>query len=366
MKFVIQRSSLQKTLGKVIGVISSRATLPVLSNVLIESDGKDSLIFIGTDLELGISTKVNADVSEEGSVTIPAKKLNDIVRELPETKIKFSVAKNHNITIETEKGQYKIMGLPKDDFPKLPPTDENEGFSIDQATLKECLTLTSFAISHDQTRYVLSGTLFIVKGGELRLIATDGRRLSFIKRKLSGANNQEFEAIVPMKAVNELNKLLDGSGEVKIIPLKNQLALEIGGTKIITRLIEGRFPNYEQVIPKEEKTKIAIDREALLAAVRRAALLTSADTQVVKLDILADKILVSSRTPNVGESQEELEAKLAGKEIAIGFNPQYLIDVLKNLNDDEVFLCLTEPDKSGVVRGGSEDYLYVVMPMQLV
>lgn len=365
MKFIISKSNLQKALGRVIGVVSSRATLPILSNVLIETAGKNTLVFIGTDLELGISTTIQADVESEGSVTIPAKKLHDIVRELPETKIKVTVSKNHNVTIETEKGQFKIMGLPKDDFPKLPSAEENQGFEIDQSILKECLSLTSFAISHDQTRYVLSGTLFVFRSGELRLIATDGRRLSFIKRRTDSAKDQDFEAIVPMKAVNELNKLLEGSGVIRITPLKNQLSFEVGETKIITRLIEGKFPNYEQVIPKEEKVKIAIDREALLAAVKRAALLTSSDTQVIKLDILTDKILVSSRTPNVGESQEELEAKLSGKEMAIGFNPQYLIDVLKNLNDDEVFLCLTDPDKSGVVKGGSDDYLYVIMPMQL-
>ncbi|MBI4430814.1 MAG: DNA polymerase III subunit beta [Candidatus Omnitrophica bacterium] len=366
MKFTIPRSGLQRALSKVVGVIGSRATLPVLANVLLESEGKDTLSLVGTDLELGISTKTSADVSEEGSITVPAKRLHDIVRELPETTICFSVAKNHNITLETGRGQFKIMGLPKDDFPKLPEADETQPVEVDQSVLRECLNLTSFAISHDQTRYVLSGTLFVLRNGELRLIATDGRRLSFIKRQVDIPKNYEFEAIVPAKAVNELGKLLEGVGLVKIAPLKNQLAFEVGETRIVTRLIEGRFPNYEQVIPKEEKTKISLDREALLSAIRRAALLTSVDTQVIKLDVLGDKLLVSSRTPNVGESQEELGAKLSGREIAIGFNPQYLIDVLKNLNDDEIFLCLTDPDKSGVVKGTSDDYLYVVMPMQLV
>lgn len=365
MQIKTTKQNLQKAVGRIIGVVNSRATMPILSNILVETEGVDTLCLTGTDLELGVSTSVAVDVKEPGSVTIPAKKLHDILRELPETDVDMHVGKNHSITIEAGKGQFRILGAPEDDFPKLPSNESPHAFEMEQATLKECLNLTSFAASHDHTRYVLNGTLFVVKKGELRLIATDGRRLSFVRRDLPAAKNLELEVVIPTKAISELGKLLTDSGIVRILPLNNQIAFEVDETRLISRLIEGHFPNYEQVIPKEEKSKIAIDREALLAAIRRASLLTTPEAMAVKLDILSDKILISSRTPNVGESHEELNAKLTGGEMAIGFNPQYLIDVLKNLNDDEIFLSLTDSDKSGIVRGRSEEYLYVIMPMQL-
>ena len=365
MHFSTDKKILQKIIGQIVGVISSRATLPILANILLETEGKDKLRAVGTDLELGVSSTGEVRVEEEGAITAPAKKLHDILRELPDGEVEFVVAKNHNITIKAGRSQFRLVGIPKDDFPKLPSLDVSGGFEIEQAVLKECFRLTSFSISHDQTRYVLSGTLVSVKNNELRVIATDGRRLAYVRKKVQIPKNTEFEAILPMKTTSELNRLLEDVGTVKIVPLKNQVGFETSGATLISRLIEGRFPNYEQVIPKEEKSKISLDREALLTAMRRAALLTSQEAQAIKLDVLEDKILLSSRSPNVGESQEELPAKLSGKEIAIGFNPQYLIDVLKNLDGDEVFLSLSDPDKSGIVRGASDEYLYVVMPMQL-
>lgn len=364
MKIKTNKDSFLKALNTAGGAISSRATLPILSNLLLESTGKNSVQITGTDLEIGIVCGTEVDVVEEGSITIPAKKLLDIVRELSQGDFELSVAKNNTVGIKNEKSQFKLMGLPKDDFPKLPQPDFANSITLEQAVLKECLNLTTFAISHDETRYVLNGVLCHIKEGKIKLVATDGRRLAFAQKSIATPKNFSFEAIIPSKTIQELHKILGNQGELKLIPLKNQVMFHFGEVWVVSRLIEGHFPNYEQVIPKEEKTVSTIDRERLLSAVKRASLLTSPESQSVKLDVLKNKVLISSRSPNLGEAREEVEAATEGEDLIIGFNPAYLIDVLKNLDVEKISLGFTNSDKPGLVKG-KEDYLCVIMPMQL-
>jgi DNA polymerase-3 subunit beta len=314
---------------------------------------------------VGIATLIPCEVQKEGSITIPSKKLQEIVRELGEGAVEIAVAKNNSVSMRTGKAFFKIMGLSKEDYPKLPEVDDDKAFEVDQALVKESLTLTSFAISYDETRYVLNGVLISIKGNHMKFVATDGRRLAFMSKDLKGkASKREADMIVPTKAIQELVKVLGWEGVLRIIPSKNQVLFQVGDTLIFSRLIEGNFPNYEQVIPKEEKTLSQANREEFLQAVRRTSLLTSTDSPAVKLDFVKGKILVSSKSPNLGEAKEELNAELQGDEIAIGFNPNYLIDVLKNLDIENVSFSLTDPDKPGLVKG-KDDYLYVIMPMQL-
>lgn len=365
MEFSVDRDRFFYAMGLVSGVTATKtSTLPILGNVLIESKHSNELLLAGTDLELGISTTLEAENAVEGSITVPGKKLFEILRELPLGRVDITVAKNNAVNIKAGKAMFKIMGLAKDDFPKLPEPNQEEVIEIDQAVFKECLNLTTFAISHDETRYVLNGINIQITKDLIRFVATDGRRLAFAQKKLEKENKTPTEMIVPTKATHELSKILNREGVMKIMPTKNQAVFQIGNTTLVTRLIEGHFPNYEQVIPKDEKTITQINREELLQAIRRAALLTSPDSQFVKFDFLKDRVLVSSRTPNLGEAREEVPAEGKGGELAIGFNPVYLMDVLKNLDIEKVSFSLTEPDKPGLVRG-KEDYLYVVMPMQL-
>jgi DNA polymerase-3 subunit beta len=350
---------------KVTGVTAQKAnTLPILGNVLLETTSKGELRLIGTDLEVGISTTMPVEVMKEGSITVPAKKINEIIRELPEGDVEITVSKNNAVNIKAGKAFFKIMGLTKEDYPKLPEWSSKDSIELDQALIKEGLALTSFAISYDETRYVLNGVMVSVKGNKIRFVATDGRRLAFIEREFKNKSGQEFEMIVPVKAVQELIKMLAWEGTVNVIPSQNQAVFNMGETYLVSRLIEGHFPNYEQVIPKTEKTKTSANREELLQAIRRAALLTSADSPAVKLDFVKGKILVSSRSPNLGEAKEELSADVSGDEVAIGFNPHYLIDVLKNLDIENVSFSLSDPDKPGLLKG-KDGYMYVVMPMQL-
>ncbi len=365
MEILVTKNNFLKSISLAGSVTSNKTnTLPILANILIETEGDAQLRLVGTDLEVGLSTHVPCKVVKEGSITLPAKKIQEIVRELPEGEVEISVAKNNSVTIRSGKAVFKIMGLSKEDYPKLPDIDEKAAIEFEQALIKESLELTSFAISYDETRYVLNGVLMSIKGNQVKFVATDGRRLAYMDRSFESPVTQNIEMIIPTKAVQELLKILNWDGIMKIFPSKNQVVFEVGETVVFSRVIEGNFPNYEQVIPKSEKTASSAKREDFLQAIKRTALLTSADSPAVKLDFVKGKILISSRAPNLGEAKEELTAEVKGDDIAIGFNPHYLMDVLKNLDTENISFSLTDPDKPGLIKG-KEGYQYVIMPMQL-
>ncbi|PIQ85983.1 MAG: DNA polymerase III subunit beta [Candidatus Omnitrophica bacterium CG11_big_fil_rev_8_21_14_0_20_45_26] len=364
MEFKTTKGELIHALGIVIGAVNPRNTLPILTNILIETCGDEGVRFTATDLEIGISTQALSKNNKEGSITVPARKIFEIARELPDGDVSVTVAKNNAVNIKTGKTYCRVMGLGREDFPKLPEFSLDGAVEIDQKIVKECLALTSFAISSDETRYVLNGILIDINGSKIRFIATDGRRLAFIEREIPVKSEKTAKFIIPSKTVNELNKILGTEGKLRLAQSHNQIVFSLDETVLISRLIEGHFPNYDQVIPKEENTSGQIDRKLLLSAVRRAALFTTQDAQAVKLDFVKDKILVSSHSANLGEAKEEVEAKVNGEEVSIGFNPHYLMDVLKNLDIDQVSFSLTKPDKPGLLKANN-NYLYVVMPMQI-
>lgn len=365
MEFEIEKDYFLQGIAVVSNVVAQKTnTLPILGNVLIEASSSGEIQLTGTDLEIGILTQLQIERAVEGAITVPAKKIHEILREAPPGKVGVIVAKNNAVNIKTGKAQFKIMGLTKEDFPKLPKPDSEETIEVQQGAFKECLNLTSFAISRDETRYVLNGVYVQIKDQEMKFVATDGRRLAMIQTKLSAPVKKTTEMIIPNKAVQELNRILGYDQTLKITPAKGQALFQAGKTTLTTRLIEGHFPNYDQVIPKETKIHCRVGREELQQAVKRVSLLTSGESQLVKFDFLADQLLVSSKTPNLGEAREEIAAEVKGGEMAIGFNPLYLLDVLKNLDVETVSISLTEPDKPGLLQG-KDGYLYVVMPMQL-
>ena len=360
----VRKDELLKSLTIVLGAVGTKNTLPILNNILIQTDGPDRILLTATDLELGIRTKCPATVALQGSITVPAKKLYEIVRELGSGELEITVAKNNAVNIKANRSFFKIMGLEADDFPKLPEPAAGQPFELDQQTLKQCLTLTVFAISRDEARYALNGVLVILRNGSARFVATDGKRLASIEKDVELPKDLNLEAIIPAKTLFELIKVLsEGEGKVKIASAQNQIIFQVRETVFISRLIEGRFPNYEQVIPKEEKTTSQINRQELLSAMKRVALLTSQENQSVKLDFIQGKLLISSRSPN-GEAKEDVQAQVTGEDVTVGFNPNYIIDALKNLDMENISFCVTEPDKPGLIKT-QEGYLYVVMPMQL-
>ena len=362
MKIEIVKDVLLSGIQKVQNVISARATLPILSNILVEAE-QGKLKLTATDLDIGINCAIPVDIQEPGAITIPAKRFSDIIKELPDNSVSISTKKNNQITIETKSCQFKIMGLPYEDFPKLPEFKEGGVIKIEQSTLKEMLGLTSFAVSLDETRYILNGILFKINQNNLTLVATDGKRLAVIDRTLTQNTEKTPSIIVPLKTIQELNRNLQEEGEASILLGNNQVLFDLGSAVIISRLIEGEFPDYQPVVPPASENKISVYREQFLLAVRRAALLATPDYQAVKLEVFKNKLVVSKSTPDIGESREEVAIEYQGKEIVIGFNPTYLIDVLKNLKEEKIRFELSDTEKPGVIR--IDGYVYIVLPMRL-
>ena len=363
MKLKLSKEELLTGIQTVQNVVSPKATLPILSNMLIETTKKGGLKLNTTDLDLGISCEIPVDIVEEGAITIPAKRFSDIIKEMPSGDIVINTKKNNQVDIEGEKCRFKLIGLPKEEFPKFPEFKDKEVVRIDQKIFEEMLRMTSFAVSHEESRYVLNGVLLEITDDIIRMVATDGRRLAKMEAKLTNPVKKEISIIIPFKAIQEINRNLKGVGDVSFITGTNQVLFDIDGVLIATRIIEGEFPNYNQVIPKQSTQKIKINTQDLLYSIRRANLLSTPDFQAVKFEIFKDKLVISKSTPDIGESREELPINYGGNEMMIGFNPHFLIDVLKNINDEEIDIEVMGSDKPIVIR--LRNYLYLALPMRL-
>lgn len=362
MKFRIEKTALLNGIQTVQNVITAKSALPILSNILMEAQ-PSNLRLTATDLDIGISCVLPVNTQEAGVITIPAKRLGDIIKELPADSVSIGTKKNNQVTIETESCQFKIMGLSSEEFPKLPEFKNKEAIKVDQGVLKQMFALTAFAVSFDETRYILNGILLKIEKNNLLLVATDGKRLAVVERKLKQTIEKEVRVIVPIKTIHELNRNLKEDGELSIVFSNNQALFDLGQVVIISRLIDGEFPDYKQVIPPAAESKMFINRTQFLLAVKRAALLSTPDYQAVKFELFKDRLVISKSTPDIGESREELTVEYRGKEFAIGFNPAYIIDVLKNLQEEKIAFELTDSDKPGVVR--IDGYVYIVLPMRL-
>ena len=362
MKFKASKENLLHGIQTVQNVVSTKVTLPILSNILAET--KDNKLKLNaTDLDIGISCEIPVETIEEGAITIPAKRFSDIIKELPFGDIVVNSKKNNQIDIEGTHYRFKLIGLPKDEFPKFPEFSHKEKVEIEQSLLKEMFKLTSFAVSHEESRYVLNGVLFEINGNRIKVVATDGRRLAKIEREIKSTLKNDTNVIIPIKAIQEINRNLRDEGTVSLVIGSNQVLFEINGILIATRVIEGEFPNYNQVIPKPAENKIVMNTQELLSSIRRANLLATPDFQAVKFEIFSDKMVVSKSTPDVGESREEIPVDYKGSEMVVGFNPQFLMDFLKNINDEEIHMELLGVDKPAVMR--MEDYLYLALPMRI-
>lgn len=362
MKIKIQKENLQNGLQKAINIVSSKITLPILSNILTETRN-NKLKINATDLDIGISCEIPVETLEEGAITIPAKRFSDIIRELPPGEVVIHAKKNNQIDIEGKNCRFKLNGLPREEFPKFPEFKDKESIQIEQGDLKEMLRLTSFAVSHEESRYVLNGVLMEIQEDILRIVATDGRRLAKIEKKISKKVKNEIQVILPLKAIQEISRNLEDEGSISFVVGVNQVLFDINGTLIATRIIEGEFPNYNQVIPKESKNKISIHAQDLLAAIRRANLLSTPDFQAIKFEVFGNKLVISKVTPDVGESREEVAITYHGEEMVVGFNPVYLMDFLKNINRETIDLEILGADKPAVIR--IDQYLYLVLPMRI-
>jgi DNA polymerase III subunit beta len=363
IKFKVTKEAILDGLQRVQNVVSTRTTLPILSNVLVQAS-TGSLSLTTTDLDVGVRCKVEAEVSKAGSTTLPARKLFSILKEVPAAEIEVEVDDRNAASIRCGSSFYKIMGLPEEEFPRFPESGAGKALKIEQAVLRDMLKKTAYAVSNDETRYVLNGVFMGFKGDKLTVVATDGRRLALIEHDIEVPKGAETELILPTKAVAELERLLSDKGDVKLSIGENQIIFELDGTTLVSKLIEGTYPNFRQVIPTETKERVPLERELLLAALRRASILASEKSQSVKLNFAKNTLTITATTPEVGEAKETLSINYKGKEVTIAFNPQYMMDPLRNLDADEIFVELTDELSPGVIKVNAP-FLYVLMPMRL-
>ena len=368
MNFTIAKDKLIAGLNAVQNVVGSRTTLPILSNVLIKAEG-DRLELTATDLDVTISCNVEAAVKKGGATTVPVKKLFGIVRELAGSEVEFEVDDKNHCSIRSGASFYKLNGIAADEYPPAPKFKEDKKITLSQEKIRSMLKKTCFAVSTDESRYVLNGIFFSLKDHKLTMVATDGRRLALVDEEADVTESSQGEFIVPAKAVNELNRLLLEKGDLEIRFTDNQASFTLkddkgSGALLTTKLIEGNYPNYRQVIPGEAKERIALVREEFLHALKRAELMTTDKANSVKLAFTKNQLTITANSPEVGEAKETIAINYKGKDMAIAFNPRYVIDPLNALANDEVYIELIDELSPGVLKINGP-FLYVVMPMRL-
>jgi DNA polymerase-3 subunit beta len=373
MKFKINRDHFSSGLQQVLNVVSPRATMPILGNVLIEAEG-DQIFLTTTNLDLGIRCGIKAEIIESGAVTLPVRRLATIVRELPNLEVSVATGDDHQTRLTSGGSIFKIMGIGKEEFPPLPSFSRDRTFVIEQSQLASMLRSVSYAQSSDEARYILNGVYFNFAEGKLSLVATDGRRLALMSKELEFPPEQSGKIIIPAKTAGELLRLLDLGEQVTISFSDRQVAFDIdtgdqsggmtGSVNLISKIVEGNYPNYQQVIPKETHQRIKLERELLLQCVHRAALVSSDKSNTVRLKVSSNLLEITASSPDFGEAHESMAISYDGPEIEVAFNPYFLMDPLKALTKDDVFFEIKDELSPGVFKS-LESFICVIMPLRL-
>jgi DNA polymerase-3 subunit beta len=374
MKFQINQDHFSNGLQQVLNVVATRSTMPILSNVLIEaSEGHISLTT--TNLDLGIRCRIKAEVSEPGTITLPVRKLATIVRELPQTDVFIESGENNQTKITSGGSNFKIMGISAEEFPSLPTFENRKVYDLSQNEIVGMLKSVSYAQSTDENRYILNGVYFNFADEKLTLVATDGRRLGLTALETEISEENAGSLILPAKTVAELERLLGKGAQVKIAFNDRQAAFEIeiddsgdsGLTDhlyLVSKVVEGNYPNYRQVIPKETEHRVKIERELMLECVHRAALVTSEKNNSVKLKVSKNLLEISGSSSEYGESHESMAIAYDGPEVQVAFNPQFLMEPLKALSKDEVFFEFKDELSPGLFKT-LDNFICVIMPLRL-
>ena len=364
MEVVIDRDAFLKGLQMVQNIVEPRQTLPILANVLLEAEG-ESVRMTATDLEVGARVSVPAKVGGKGAITVSARKLAEIVKELPAAAVALKVTENVTVSLRCGGATYRLVGLAPDDFPPVVPASPQSWVTLEAKILREMLTQTSFAVSHDETRYALNGVLFAFQGKDVRMVATDGHRLALSTRSLGNAI-PSATGIVPRKAVTEIMRVLGAGEEVQIAITENQFVLQMPNFVMTARLIEGQFPNYDAVIPRTQPGRLAAPRSSLTAALRRVAVMAEERNKPVKLALSPGSLKVTASSQDLGEAEEILEVEYAGEEMVIGFNSRYLLEAMAALDEDQVMFEIKDAQSPGVIKSAEgEGYCCVIMPMRI-
>jgi DNA polymerase-3 subunit beta len=366
MKVTITRENFQKGLSAVAATIPTRTTLPVLSNILVETV-EDGLRVRGTDLDISVSVQTPAEVERQGAVTVPAKKIAEIARELPDAPVELQ-SDGGRVALACGKAKFRLNSLPSDEYPSFPDVPFKEGWRLQSGELQRLSGHTSFAVSSEETRPVLNGVLWQLRGAEMCMVATNGHRLAKMAVKLDTAPSGDEDLIVPPKALQQIERLFDAKDELQIARSESHLGFRTERTEVYTRLIEGPYPNYEQVLPKDNDKECTADRNELAAALRRVAIIASDQTHRVRLSFAPERMALAVQTPDLGEAEDELPLAYTGPEVEIGFNANYLLEVLRYIESDEVKVTFSAPERPATFEpvGADQDYVCLVMPLRLM
>jgi DNA polymerase-3 subunit beta len=372
MELVVRKTDLLRELQLFQGIVERKNTIPILANVLIEANG-DSVRLLATDLEVGLRSQCSAAVGKGGSLTLPAKKLYEIIKALPETDVRIEEDKN-GVKVAADRFDSRMQTLPREDFPTLPEGSGTYSAVLPRAVLKQMVAKTQFAITGEDTRYFLNGALFIQRADSMSLVSTDGHRLALItvpreKSKGKTKGDEEERVILPRKTLFELGRLLnEGEGDIQYERGENHLFFEIDGRLLISRMIDGQFPAFERVIPKTNDKRVEFDRDRLTSAVKRVALLSNERSRAVKVQIDKGKVEIASSSPEFGEAKEILIVDYEAAPVTICFNAQYVLDFLSAVETESVVLEFKDEMSQAVMKPiGAEgyDYTYVIMPMRI-
>jgi len=384
MEFVAKQSALLRELSLVQGIVEKKNTVTVLANVLLTAS-TESVNVMATDLEVSVRSSLTAEVKREGALSVSARKLHEIVRALPEADVRFKADGENWATITCQQSRFRIMGLPREDFPNLPSPgkDDKVTFSIQQ--FKEMIHKVIFAVATDDARYALNGALMILDTGSVSLVSSDSHRLACVRRPLVGKGpSREIRVVIPQKALGELSRIAEEvGGEIVFSRHENQIFFEMGRCTLASRLLEGQFPSYEKVVPAGNDKKIELERTSFGNAVRRVSLIANERSKAVKLALSKGTLEVSAKNPELGEASEALEVDYSGGEVIIGFNARYLMDFVSVTQSDRILFELKDEATQGLMKpvaasekktktgkekgagDGDGDYQYVIMPMRI-
>jgi len=370
MELVVRKNDLLRELQLFQGIVERKNTIPILANVLIEAKGEEARLS-ATDLEVGLRTTCAASVAKPGALTLPAKKLFEIIRALPDTEVRITEEKG-SVKLLADRFDSRIQTLPREDFPALPEAGGAPTTTLPRAAIREMVAKTQFAITGEDTRFFLNGALFVLRPGSMSLVATDGHRLALVnasRGESSQKDAEESRAILPKKTLGELSRLLaESDGDIGYERGENHLFFNVGGRLLISRMIDGQFPAYERVIPKGNDKHVEFERDRLMSAVRRVALMSNERSRSIKFQVDKGKVEVLSSSPELGEAHETLPVDYSGAAVQICFNAQYVVDFLTVVTTDTVALDLKDDVSQAVMTpiGGEDgEYVYVIMPMRV-
>jgi DNA polymerase-3 subunit beta len=370
MEFSISKSALQKELGFVQGVVEKKNTIPVLSNILIESVGENTLRLTGTDLDVTIRCETEADIKTPGSICVQARKLFDIARLLPDAPVNFQKEENDWVSVRCQNFRSKIPGIPRENFPEV-PSFKSAPMKLPAEVFKSFVDKTIFAITQEESRYTLSGAKFILDKSGAKMVTTDGHRLAYVERRDLGKNapKETLDALIPRKTLAELTKLTASfEGEISLGSDENHIYFEVGPRLLISRRLSGQFPNYEMVMPKGNDKSIKFDSAQLNQAIRRVALMADDRSHAVRFHLSPKQLQISSQNAEEGDASEVVATEYEGEETEIGFNAQYLQDFLNVIGEGEVNFEFKDGNSQAQLRpaeNGDYEYKYVVMPMRI-